>query len=119
MTFKRTQQPATAFSSSGKDNTAPTASRGLLRLYRKARTALLVIRLKREAQQQLSSFFRVAQEMGFHPNCQLHPPSQIAKLYRVNQIADQLRVLRYNSSHSTRITAAEAGELLAGKDGAK
>jgi hypothetical protein len=98
MTFKRTHGLSTAFSSSSKDNTAPPASRGLLGLCRKVRRAILVLKLRREAQQQLASFFRVAGEMGMPANCQQHPASQLAKLSRVNQIADQLRVLRYGSS---------------------
>jgi hypothetical protein len=45
----------------------------------------------------MESFLRVASQLGHSPNCQQHPPVQIQKLERVNQIADQLRQIRYSS----------------------
>lgn len=52
-------------------------------------------KLKREARQLLASFYRVAGELGHHPNCQQHPRFQIAKLDRINSIAAELRRINF------------------------
>lgn len=52
-------------------------------------------KLKREGQQLMDSFLRVAQQLGHSPNCQQHPRFQIAKLERINKIAAELRMLSF------------------------
>jgi len=89
------QRPLQALEGSNRYNVPPSEGNALLRLYRKARTALLNWKLRREGRELMSSFLRVAGEMGFHPNAQLHPITQLEKLSRVNAIAAELRELKY------------------------
>lgn len=105
MTFKRTHGLSTAFSSSGKDNTAPPAPKGLLGLYMRVKRAVRTALLKRQGRKLTDSYFRTAEAMGLDPYKDRQPEFQVLKLRQVNELAAQLRQLNFghlqqSSSHT-------------------